>query len=598
MIVPNKLQIALAIVICQSKLPCLTIEEYIDYIRISLRKNKKKDEKDTCGCFDIICFWRNLFENVDRENVKLRIKVMELEKGLVLYKIEVEPLCLYIVLESQKSSLQVNNLCKNKIFQLETSDKHIFDMEKIDVLLHDSVSEKLYDSFHLFYLSCLLPTSVTNTSEFRDMSVFEALQRLCNSLSRYITDSISMALNYKRIKAFRAILEYITYVAKFSWNDESYYIDSLSSVFDSFFELIRYQSSYHMSSVRNSFESSLEIFGKNNSYVDERYEIVCLVLNITNQFYMLFPIVVDLLVKHIKISYTRCSDCNVLLATRNSENSACGYYLYSLSVLCRKNRRIPSDNLEQLVKLVERNSRDFRCFELDKVLWNTISHPDDEVMFFGPSIFQIKKDNEIYLLCLSNGNAEGLAKIRKEELMKSCNILGIFHKNIKIIENSSLQDSMTSYWDPNIISQLVSEFVIEKNIDIIITFDHLGISKHPNHIACYHGVFAFLNSLETRKPSVYVLITVSILRKYVLFFDLFITMALYIYYRCLYIGFSKLFRNKNKNHVLYFFMNSPFQVLKLQKAMIKGHTSQMKWFRWLYIFTSRYMLFNELEKKK
>ncbi|CCJ30805.1 unnamed protein product [Pneumocystis jirovecii] len=119
--------------------------------------------------------------------------------------------------------------------------------------------------------------------------------------------------------------------------------------------------------------TSLEIV-KGNSYVDERYEITCLVSNITNQFHTLFPIVTDLLVKHIKISYIRCADHNVPLASKNSENSACGYYLYNLSVLCHKNRKIPSDNLEQLIKLVERNSRDSRCFELDKTLWNTICY--------------------------------------------------------------------------------------------------------------------------------------------------------------------------------------------------------------------------------
>ncbi|KAG5519870.1 hypothetical protein PMAC_000147 [Pneumocystis sp. 'macacae'] len=356
--VPNKLQIALAIVICQSKQPYLTIEEYIDYIRISLRKkNMRKDESDNCGCFDIISFWRNLFENVDSENVKLRTKIMEFEKA------------------SQNMSLYMDGQFKDIHLESEILNKYIFDMEKINILQHDSSleSEKLYDSFHLFYLSCLLPTSIINGSEFRHASVFEAFKRLCNSLSHYIMDSVSMALNYRRIKIFRTILEYTTYIAKFSWNDENYYINSLSCVFDAFFELIRYQSNYHIFSGKKT-STSLEMINKNDSYVDERYEIICLVSNITNQFHTLFPIVVNLLVKHIKISYIRCSDRNIPLASKNSENSACGYYLYTLSVLCHKNRKIPSDDLKQLIKLVERNSRDFRCFELDKTLWNKICY--------------------------------------------------------------------------------------------------------------------------------------------------------------------------------------------------------------------------------
>ncbi|KAG5440206.1 hypothetical protein PCANB_001775 [Pneumocystis canis] len=580
---------ALAIVICRSKLPCLTIEEYIDYIRIALRnKSSKKDENNSCRCPDVVSFWRNLFENADRENVKLRIKMMELEK------------------ESGNISLQNEDSYKNTRFSFEIPDKRFFDMEKINVLQHDSGSEKLYDSFHLFYLSCLLPTSIINTSEFRHVNIFEAFQRLCNSLTCYIMDSISMALNYRRIKTFRTILEYITYVAKFLWNDENCYIDSLSGVFDAFFELIRYQSSYYLIfSVKESSSSSLETF--NNSYVDERYEIVNLVLNITNQFCTLFPIAVNLLVKHIKISYTRCADRNISLAIRNSENSACGYYLYSLSILCRKNRRIPSNNLEQLIKLVEKKSRDFRSvssllhstswFFKKRILF-LVAHPDDEVMFFGPSIFQLINNNEIYLVCLSNGNAEGLGKIREKELIKSCNILGISSQNITVIDNSQLKDSMTSQWDPNFISQILLELVTIENIDIIITFDHFGISKHPNHIACYYAALLLFDSLGTQKPLLYVLTTVSILRKYLFFFDMFFTIILYLYYVLLNIGTLKLFNIKDRSGSFHFFVNSFVQVYNLQRAMIQGYSSQMKWFRWLYIFTSRYMLFNELERKR
>ncbi|KAG5519869.1 hypothetical protein PMAC_000146 [Pneumocystis sp. 'macacae'] len=164
-------------------------------------------------------------------------------------------------------------------------------------------------------------------------------------------------------------------------------------------------------------------------------------------------------------------------------------------------------------------------FSNKKVLF-LIAHPDDEVMFFGPSILQIKNDNEIYLVCLSTGNAEGLGEIRKKEFIKSCNILGILPQNIKIIENeflnniissykltiiSQLQDSMTSYWDSNLISQLLLEIIVEKNIDILVTFDNLGISKHPNHVACYYGAMSFFDSLEIRKVPVYVLTTSKVI---------------------------------------------------------------------------------------
>ncbi|KTW30202.1 hypothetical protein T552_00680 [Pneumocystis carinii B80] len=353
--VPSKLQIALAIVICRSKEPYMTIEEYIEYIRENICrriKNRGIKEKCECECSSGVLFWKNMFESIERENVKLRIKIMELEKGFNGDK---------------------NEICSGKECFESEMDKYIRDIRRIDVLQYDSGSEKLYDSFRLFYLSCIrMKSPVIGDLDFRGINIFETFQGLCRILSNYITDSISMALNNRRIKAFRTILEYIAHAVKFSWDDESYYINSFSSIFDALFELIRYQSSYYLTISSKNLISS-EILDK-NLYVDERYEIVCLISNITNQFYTLFPIVVDLLIKHIKTSYTRCQDRNMCLAIRNSENSACGYYLYNLSVLCHKDRKIPTDNLEQLIRLVEGNIKDFKCFELDKLLWNAICH--------------------------------------------------------------------------------------------------------------------------------------------------------------------------------------------------------------------------------
>jgi len=93
-----------------------------------------------------------------------------------------------------------------------------------------------------------------------------------------------------------------------------------------------------------------------------------------------------------------------------------------------------------------------------------IAHPDDECMFFGPAITSMtqpvtsdnslgrRKAKHVYLLCLSDGNhfklstkllviqclyidsgdAHGLGKIRREELMKSCKILGLVDTNVII----------------------------------------------------------------------------------------------------------------------------------------------------------------------
>lgn len=55
------------------------------------------------------------------------------------------------------------------------------------------------------------------------------------------------------------------------------------------------------------------------------------------------------------------------------------------------------------------------------------AHPDDETMFFAPTILtlQRKPDINLFHLCLSNGDAEGLGETRRRELGQSLDILGI-----------------------------------------------------------------------------------------------------------------------------------------------------------------------------
>lgn len=57
-----------------------------------------------------------------------------------------------------------------------------------------------------------------------------------------------------------------------------------------------------------------------------------------------------------------------------------------------------------------------------------IAHPDDEAMFFAPTLLALtapNTGNHIKILCLSSGNADGLGETRKKELVKSGMILGL-----------------------------------------------------------------------------------------------------------------------------------------------------------------------------
>jgi hypothetical protein len=57
-----------------------------------------------------------------------------------------------------------------------------------------------------------------------------------------------------------------------------------------------------------------------------------------------------------------------------------------------------------------------------------IAHPDDEAMFFAPTVLGLANPdtgNHVKILCLSTGDAEGLGETRKQELKKSAKLLGL-----------------------------------------------------------------------------------------------------------------------------------------------------------------------------
>ena len=89
-----------------------------------------------------------------------------------------------------------------------------------------------------------------------------------------------------------------------------------------------------------------------------------------------------------------------------------------------------------------------------------IAHPDDEVMFFTPVLLTLMESNsQITVLCLSNGNYEGMGTIRTNELIKSLSMFQIPAKNVHILDDPQLQDGMQNNWPCKVISDRVIEFI-------------------------------------------------------------------------------------------------------------------------------------------
>lgn len=222
----------------------------------------------------------------------------------------------------------------------------------------------------------------------------------------------------------------------------------------------------------------------------------------------------------------------------------------------------------------------------DKNLWSdrmlsgcgrvlfVIAHPDDECMFFGPTIVSLVQSKaQVYLVCLSVGDMYGHGKDRKKELWSACETLGINSSLIWLYNHDKLKDDPKVEWRAGLVASMILRAVETLDIDTIITFDKRGVSGHKNHISIYRAM-AMLKSRNSLPSNcrVYLLESVSILRKYTFYADLLL---------------SLLFKHS------YLHVSSMKEHKLIVSAMAK-HISQYVWYRKLFMLFSRYAYVNTL----
>uniref|UniRef100_A0A5S6QW62 N-acetylglucosaminylphosphatidylinositol deacetylase n=1 Tax=Trichuris muris TaxID=70415 RepID=A0A5S6QW62_TRIMR len=180
-----------------------------------------------------------------------------------------------------------------------------------------------------------------------------------------------------------------------------------------------------------------------------------------------------------------------------------------------------------------------------KVALLAIAHPDDECMFFSPCILNLRRLScRIVVACLTPGGYRHNGEIRKTELLKSCNLLGIPENDVLIVEDQRLPDNPSISWDYDIVASLLEAVIVNRKIDFVFTFDQFGVSGHLNHCVIHRCCRHLLQ--QHRMPA----------------------------------ASEKLC-----------FVNSPFDLLQSFRSMAM-HRSQLQWFRVLYLIYSRYMLVN------
>ncbi|WWC88176.1 uncharacterized protein L201_003081 [Kwoniella dendrophila CBS 6074] len=219
------------------------------------------------------------------------------------------------------------------------------------------------------------------------------------------------------------------------------------------------------------------------------------------------------------------------------------------------------------------------------------AHPDDEVMFFSPTILSLVQDGwDVRGLCLSTGNSSGSGDIRSEELYGSYEALGVNRDEVKVLNDPGLQDSMTAQWDTRLIADIVEDYIKENPIDLIITFDEIGITQHPNHIAISKSL-----SLLDKPPKIVHLKSPATLPKFTgPFYPIYLQMQ-FVFSHLINYEDNRKTPNENGDQKLskFVMISSPVQWYQSIQAMMY-HQSQLVWFRWLYLIASRLMWVNEL----
>ncbi|XP_024080629.1 N-acetylglucosaminyl-phosphatidylinositol de-N-acetylase [Cimex lectularius] len=202
------------------------------------------------------------------------------------------------------------------------------------------------------------------------------------------------------------------------------------------------------------------------------------------------------------------------------------------------------------------------------------AHPDDECMFFGPTVLQLLKTSNLYLVCLSSGDYYGEGHVRREELWASCATLGINPNNIQLYHHDALLDDPIGEWNDILIANIILSQIETLAIDMVISFDGSGVSGHKNHISIYKGLeYLRTNNMLPNDCECYALNTVSILRKFFgvmnILFD---------------ISFSS------------YVLTCSYKEQQIIKLAMSKHASQYIWFRKVFMFFSRYTYINSFTR--
>lgn len=123
---------------------------------------------------------------------------------------------------------------------------------------------------------------------------------------------------------------------------------------------------------------------------------------------------------------------------------------------------------------------------MKKIIIGIFAHPDDEAFGPGGTLVKLSKENDVYLICVTNGGSgqnslnskKNLGEIRSLELRESAKVLGVKEVYFLGFEDGNLSNNLYHK-----VADEIKKVLDEIKPDIIITFEPRGVSGHIDHIA-------------------------------------------------------------------------------------------------------------------
>jgi N-acetylglucosaminylphosphatidylinositol deacetylase len=228
-----------------------------------------------------------------------------------------------------------------------------------------------------------------------------------------------------------------------------------------------------------------------------------------------------------------------------------------------------------------------------------VAHPDDECLFFSPTLRVLQKQYHVNLslVVFSRGNHVGLGETRAMELHGSCRVLNIPKERCISLDLPNIQDNPKVWWSEQQLIPIINEYINQWSINALVSFDKQGVSGHLNHRAVASAVRLLTqNKNNTMIKMSYELKSVSILRKYSSLLDfylIFISSIPRLLHSLLsYLIPFNLMSPPNKSYMLL--INTPNDYM-ISRSAFASHQSQFSWDRYIYLIASRYMFINELK---